>query len=115
MVQALTNDAPAALLAEADAIPGLSIDGDTITLDGRDIEKLSSAEQMRFAVDIAKRLNGKTRLLLVDGLERLDPEQMDRFLASATSGGWQVLATRVASGERVIEAIEATEAAEAAE
>jgi len=115
MVQALTNDAPAALLAEADAIPGLSIDGDTITLDGRDIEKLSSAEQMRFAVDIAKRLNGKTKLLLVDGLERLDPDSMERFLADATSGGWQVLATRVAAGERVIEAIEALETAEAAE
>lgn len=115
IVHALANDAPAALLAEADAIPGLSIDGETITLDGRDIEKLSSAEQMRFAVDIAKRLNSRTKLLLCDGMERLDPEQLERFVQFATEGGWQLICTRVAAGERVIEAIEATETAEAAE
>jgi hypothetical protein len=114
-VKTLTHDAPAALLKASNAIPGLAIDGDTILLDGRDIEKLSGAEQMRFAVDIAKRLNASTKLLLCDGLERLDPEQCEKFLAFATADGWQLICTKVAGGERVIEAIEAAVTAEAAE
>lgn len=114
MVKALSNDAPAALLATANAIPGLSLDGDNIMLDGKSIDRLSGKEQLRFAVEIAKRMNTKTRVLLCDGLERLDPEQMDSFIEFATDGGWQLLATRVDRGDVRIEAIE-REVAEAAE
>lgn len=114
IVKRLTNDAPTALLAQANGIPGLSVDGDDVVLDGVHLEALSGAEQMRFAIDVAKRLNAKSRILICDGLERLDPEQMDLFVRTATAGDWQLIGTRVDRGEVVVEALE-VEAAIAAE
>jgi DNA repair exonuclease SbcCD ATPase subunit len=106
IVRALTNDAPAALLGESCPIPGLSLDGETILLDGIRIDDLSGAEQMRFAVSIAKRMGGPGRILVCDGLERLDPESLDDFVRTATEGGWQLLGTKVSGGDVVLEGIE---------
>ncbi len=114
-VKKLANAAPSELLAEAQGIPGLSIDGDEIMLDGKRLDALSGAEQLRFAVEIARRANAKSRILIVDGLERLDPDQMEAFVAMATADGWQLLGTRVSRGDLVIEAIEADEQSKAAE
>lgn len=114
IVDRLRVDAPAELIAASQGIPGLGIDGETITLDGKSIDKLSGAEQMRFAVEIARRANARSKILIVDGLERLDPAQYDLFVDEATRDGFQLFATRVDAGEMVIEAIEA-HAAEAAE
>lgn len=114
-VKALTNDAPAALLAASDGIPGLTIDGDAVFLDGVNIESLSGAEQMRFTIEIARRANAKSKILVVDGLERVDLDQMDAFVAEATRDGYQLLATKVDRGDIVIEAIETSREAEAAE
>lgn len=116
IVKVLTNDAPAQLLAASNGIPGLSIHGDDITLDGKSLDALCGAEQMRFAVQIAKRMAGKVRVIMVDGAERLDPEQFDEFVREATSGDFQLLVTRVDRGEVHYEAITADDAtAEAAE
>lgn len=113
-VKALTNDAPAALLAASDGIPGLTLDGDAVLLDGVNIESLSGAEQMRFAIEVARRANAKSKILVVDGLERVDLDQMDAFVAEATRDGYQLLATKVDRGEIVIEAIELGSKEEAA-
>lgn len=116
IVKVLTNDAPASLLAASNGIPGLSLEGDDILFDGKSLGNLCGAEGLRFAVQIAKRSGGKTRFLLVDGIERLDPEQYDAFIAEATSGGWQCLCTKVGRGEVTYEAISAEEStSEAAE
>lgn len=115
MVHALTNDAPAALLAASDGIPGLSLDGDEILLDGVRLDALCGAEQVRFCVEVARRANSKSRILVVDGLERLDPEQFDVFVREATRDDYQLLATRVDRGDVVIEAIEPELEAAAAE
>jgi chemotaxis protein histidine kinase CheA len=102
IVCALRDDAPTSILTEANAIRGLRIAGDDVYLDNVNIATRSGAEQLTFAVEIAKRAHtGSARLLVVDGLERLDPEQLERFLRSATSGGWQVLGSRVGPGESV--------------
>jgi hypothetical protein len=108
IVKRLTDDAPVALVAAANGIPGLVLDDDKILLDGVDIDKLSGAGQMQFAVTVAKRLNAKSKMLVVDGMERLDEDNIQSFIKLATADGWQLLATRVASGEVVIEAIEAS-------
>lgn len=107
-------EAPKKLLAEAQGIDGLLIEGDAITLDGIAIDALSGREQMRFAVEIARRANAKTKILIVDGLERLDPDQMEAFVADATRDGWQLLGTRVERGDVKLVAIE-TDEAEAAQ
>jgi hypothetical protein len=113
IVKKLSNDAPAALLASSKGISGLSLVGDDIALDGVKIESLCGAEQMQLAVEIARRANATSKILLVDGLERLDPEQLEAFIAHATRDGFQLLATRVAAGDVVIESIQPSEQAAA--
>lgn len=105
VVRALANDAPAALLANAAAIPGLTLAGDDIFLDGVKLSGLCGQEQLVFAVEIARRANAKSKILVCDGLERLDPDQYDRFVREATRGGYQLLGTRVDRGEVVCVAI----------
>lgn len=95
-VKALADDAPAALLAAADGIRGLSIDGDEVLLDGVALDQLSGQERLFFAVEVARRLNAKSKLLCVDGLEVLDAEHRRMFIERATKDGYQLIATRVA-------------------
>jgi hypothetical protein len=106
IVQTLTKDAPADLLASANGIPGLQVDGDQIFIDGVDFDGLCGREQLRFAVEIAKRANSRAKILIVDGLERIGEEDLEEFVRLATADDWQLFATRVTSGERVIEAIQ---------
>lgn len=115
IVKALTNEAPGVLLAQCDGIPGLSLDGDEVLLDGVRLDTLAGSEQVRFAVEVARRANAKSKILIVDGLERLDPELLDVFIPEATRDGWQLLGTRVDRGDMVIEAIESHGVADAAE
>lgn len=111
IVRALTDAAPLALLGQQPAIPGLTLDGEDVLLDGVRIDALSGAEQMRFAVQVAKRLNAKAKLLVCDGLERLDPDQLEAFVREATADGWQLLGTRVDRGDVVIEGLAPDDAA----
>lgn len=106
IVKALTDDAPAALLASCDGIPGLTLDGEEVLYNGIRLDTLCGAEQVRVCVEIARRLNAKSKVLVVDGLERLDPEQLEVFVQEATRDGYQLIATRVDRGDIVIEAIE---------
>ena len=103
-VKALTA-APAALLAKHNGIPGLSIDGDTVMLDGKPLAGLCGAEQLEFCVEIARRGNAKTRIILCDELERLDPERREKFIRDAVRGGYQLIATLVTNGDLMIEDI----------
>ena len=112
-VKRLSKDAPSELLAASDAIPGLSLTGDEVLLDGTSLDALSGAEQLKFAVEIARRANAKTKILVVDGLERLDSEQLEAFVAHATRDDWQLLGSLVTGGELVVAAIEPNVAAAA--
>ena len=114
IVKALSTAAPRALMVESGGIEGLEIDGETIRVDGVAIDSLSSGEQLRLAVRIAKRLN-KTPILIVDHLEHLAPGRRDDFLREACAGGWQVFATVVADGGLAIEGLAFEETAAAAE
>lgn len=105
IVQALTNEAPAALLASAQAPAGLELSGDDVLLDGVSLDKLCGAEQMQFAASIARALNPGVGFLVVDGLERLDPEQLDAFVSAATADGRQLFGSLVDRGELVLAAI----------
>jgi hypothetical protein len=55
------------------------------------VDQLNTAAQMRFALDVAKRLNAKSKIVLVDGLERIDDEQRAAFVAHAIEGGLPAL------------------------
>lgn len=103
IVKTLTNVAPKEIAARANTIPGF--DPDAMSLDNVPLDRLSGAEQMGFAIALAKRANPKSKLLICDGLERIDTEQEADFLKLATEGGWQIIGTRVTSGVLDIEAI----------
>lgn len=107
-VRTLQREAPAALVAAAPGLTGLALTGDAITLNGVSLDGLSSAEQLRFAVDLAKRLGAGAplRVLTVDGLERVDPEHLDDFVGHCIDGGWQLFATLVERGELVIRGLD---------
>lgn len=106
VVDTLTHTAPHELAQASDLIPGLSFEGDAILLDGKPLDGLCGAEQMEFAVELARRANAKTKILVVDGLERLDADGLNAFIKSATRDDYQLLATRVSDGEMLVEAIE---------
>jgi hypothetical protein len=106
VVRRLTNDAPAEILASANGIPGLSVDGDSLSLDGVDLDGLNGKKQLQFAIDIAKRANSRAKILICDGLERIASDQLEEFVRLCTNDGWQLLCTRVTTGDRVIEAIQ---------
>lgn len=105
IVKALAQDVPAKLIASSDAIPGLGIDGDDITLDGVSLGQINDEARLRFAVKLAKRATPAVKMLITDGLERLDPDQYEAFLKEAVADGWQLLGARVDRGEIRIEAI----------
>ncbi len=96
----LREKAPSELAARGNAIPGF--DFEAMTLDGVPVATLNSAKQLEFAVSLAKRMSTGVKTLVVDGLERLDSEQLPRFLKMATSDGWQLLGTQVSDGEELV-------------
>jgi hypothetical protein len=104
-VKTLTQDAPGQLLARV-GLEGVSVDGETILVNGVSLDRLCGAESLEFAVEIARLLNTKSKLLIVDGLERLDDETRDRFLRLATRDGYQLIGTRVSTGEPHLEPID---------
>lgn len=105
VVKALTTEAPAALLAESGGVKGLELDGDDVRIGGVSLDKLCGAEQVRFAARIAKALHPDVGFLVCDGLERLDPEQLDAFVEEATAGGRQLFGSRVERGDLQIVAL----------
>lgn len=106
MVDRFAKDVPNELLRQANGVPGLALDGDDVFLDSVRLDALSGKEQLLFAVQIARRLNARAKILIVDGLERVDPDALPAFIAEATADGYQLLATRVEKGAVVLAAIE---------
>jgi hypothetical protein len=107
VVRALSTEAPAAILAEAgDVAAGLELRDDEVYLKGVSLDRQCGADQMRFAADIARALHPKVGFLVVDGMERLDPEQLETFVAAATADGRQLFGSLVDRGDLVLAAVE---------
>lgn len=100
------RDALPASLLSTGSIQGLRLEDDDILLDGTPLDSLCGQEQLLFAVELARRVNAKSKILVIDGLERLDPKQYSEFVRVATRDGYQLIGTRVEQGEVVLEAIE---------
>lgn len=99
IVQRMTDVAPLELAGRG-AIPG--IDFEAMTLDGVPLSTLNGAKQLAFSVDLAKRLGGEIKVLVVDGLERIDTALFEDFVKMATSGGWQLIGTKVTDGKALV-------------
>ena len=115
VVTALTKTAPAELVARSCGIPGLGFaeDGE-VMLDGVSFTGISGSERMRFCVDVARRANAKSKIVLVDATECIAESRQPEFVRMVTAGGFQLFATCVRDGELVVEALEEDEAPEIA-
>lgn len=98
--------APKTLIEGGKGIPGMTLDGDKILMDGIAIDGLSGREQLLFAVEIARRSQAQSKILIVDGLEAVAPDMLDDFILAATADGFQLIATRVDAGRITYEAVE---------
>jgi hypothetical protein len=105
VVKALTVEAPAALLATADVPKGFALTADGPELDGKKLDLLSDGERVWFAVELARRANEKSKILVVDRLESIAPDLQERFKRDATRGGYQLIAAKADAGDLVFEAI----------
>jgi chromosome segregation ATPase len=100
----LTTEIPKELLQEVKLpVEGLEIDGDEILVGGVAIDKLSTSEQLRFAVRVARALAGKLKVICCDQWESLDKESMAAFLAEAADDDFEYFITRVTDGELKLE------------
>lgn len=89
---------PAEAFAKYSGIPGLSF-GDDVMLDDIPIGQLSGRERLGFCIEIARRGNTKSRMVVQDGLEAVAPDILPYFLTQATRDGYQLIVTRVDRGE----------------
>jgi hypothetical protein len=113
LVKRWTHDVPREVFATHGGIPGLTIDED-VRLDGVSIGHLSGKERLALCVTLARRLNAKSKIIVQDGLEAIDEDELRAFLAAATANGYQLLATRVTRGDLTIVPVDEVLAAEPA-
>ena len=116
IVKTLQVEAPTELAARGNLIPGLTVTEDGVLYQGRPLDdSMSGAQRMLVAVQIARMLNPKAKLLVVDEIGVLDEDSMREFVRLCTADGWQLIATKMenvkdAEGkpvrEMVLEAIE---------
>jgi hypothetical protein len=113
LVKRWQHDVPREVFASHGGIPGLTIDED-VRLDGVSIGHLSGKERLALCVALARKLNAKSKIIVQDGLEAIDEDELRAFLAAATAGGYQLLATRVTKGDLTIVPVDEVLAAEPA-
>lgn len=85
-------------------VPGMGIDAEHgVTINGVPLADLSHGEGLDLAIEIALRYAGDLPLLLVDGLEALDPASQEQLRAKLTASNCQCVVTRVGEGELEIQ------------
>lgn len=97
---------PGELLAGLEDLPvaGMGIDAEHgVTINGVPLADLSHGEGIDLAIEIALRYAGDLPLLLVDGLEALDPESQEQLRAKLTASDCQCVVTRVGEDELEIQ------------
>ena len=88
-----------ALLKGADLpLPGLSVVDGELTYNGFKWDGLSGSDQLKVATAIVRKLNPDCGFVLIDKLEQMDLDTMNRFGAWLEQEGLQAIATRVSSG-----------------
>lgn len=82
-------------------VDGLAFDEEGLNLNfqGYPLKQASSSEQMRIAVTIAMRLSGGLKIVLVDGGEALDSDQLALLNSIVVGLDGQVLLTRVCEAD----------------
>lgn len=94
--QKLTTDVPRDLLARIDMpISGIEIEDDKILVNGIDIDKVNTAEQIKIAIKIAQALSGKLKVICLDGFQDLDGKTKAAWLKEAEKDDFEYFYTVV--------------------
>lgn len=103
---ALTSDIEAVRQARTDLLngadlplPGLSVEGGELLYMGHKWDGMSGAEQLIVSASIVRRLNPECGFVLLDKLEQLDLDTLNRFGEWLEKEGLQAIATRVSTGD----------------
>ena len=89
-------------------IPGMEIEPGQVWYDAGDgngriqFNRLNGAKQVQLSLKVARLRARDCKLVLVDGIERLDPEMFAAFEKAAVASDFQFICTRVGSGPRTI-------------
>jgi len=95
----LVSEAPRVILSELELpIDGLSVRGQDILVNGHSIDTLSTSEQIRLAVRIARALAGDLKVICVDRYESLSETNRQAFEAEAEGDDFEYFMTMVTSG-----------------
>ncbi len=104
----LSNEIPKLVLQKVKLpIDGLEIKGDDIFINGVAIDKLSTSEQIEFAVEVARALAGDLKVICVDRFESLDADARKAFEEQAKADDFEYFMTQVTGGDLALETSEA--------
>ena len=93
---------PGEILANANLpIEGLEIKNGVPLINGRPISNLSEGEVFELCVDVAVRREGSLKLLLLDGMEKLNATDRDKMYKKLKAKGVQFVTTRVTEDDKL--------------
>ena len=88
------------LLCGADLpLPELSIENGELIYKGRKWDSMSASQQLMVATAIVRKLNPECGFVLLDKLEQMDSETLDKFGKWIEEENLQAIATRVSTGD----------------
>lgn len=102
----LKKDIPAELLRRLGKVVGdIEIVNDDLLVNGKNIDNLSTSEQLRIAVEIARLLDAKLKVICIDRYESLDPEAKANLQTIIEGDGFEYFITEVTSGDLHVEKV----------
>jgi len=99
----LIRTKPAQLMAKANLpIEGIEITPEDIKLNDVSITTLSDSERLLFALDIVKALNSQFKVICVDGVEKLDKDNLEAFFSAIADDDYQYIVAQVGGDEELL-------------
>lgn len=96
VVKKLGKEVPQLLIKEAKLpVEGLEVTDTDVLVNGVSLDNLSTSEQLKFGLEICRKLNGEFKIICIDGVELLDPETFAWFLKEIADDDFQYFVTRV--------------------
>lgn len=94
------RNAKSKLLENADLpLPGLSVEDGVLKYNSQPWDNMSGSEQLIVSTAIVRKLNPQCGFVLMDKLEQMDMDTLNRFGEWLSNEGLQAIATRVSKGD----------------
>jgi energy-coupling factor transporter ATP-binding protein EcfA2 len=98
----LLKDKPQEIIKKAKfPISGLTIEGDNVSINSRPISDLSEGEKIKIALEIARVTSGELKIVCVDGIEVLDPDNKKIFMEEIKKDDMQYFITQATGDEEL--------------